>query len=244
MIENQLVRAIARPVARRTAEASTRAADETATKAAESSLDRVGHDAGSWVDRLMARHPRLNRFYNWVYGTLSHPKASAVVGNMGQLTDTVVRGEQPSALGFATLREDGVGAVINLRHEEDWERQLVENNGMKYFRVGLPGLGAPTERDGLRFLSIVTDPKTVSDPAHPKVYFHCEHGADRTGAMAATYRIAAQGWSVDDALAEMKQYHFHQGFEDANAEYVRRFARYWAGLPQAAKDRVLHRAAG
>ena len=243
MIENQIVRAITQPARRAAGAGSARAADEAVTLASENTLDRAGHYAGSWVDRLMARHPTLNRFYNWIYGALSHPANTPIVGNLGQLDRNLLRGEQPGALGFAALRKDGVGAVVNLRREEDWERKLVVQNGMKSYRIGLPGLGAPSDRDGIRFLTLVTDPATVSDAAHPKVFFHCEHGADRTGAMAAIYRIAAQGWSVDAAISEMAKFHFHQGFEDANEEFVRRFARYWQTLPQVTQDKVLHRVA-
>jgi protein tyrosine/serine phosphatase len=40
---------------------------------------------------------------------------------------------------------------------------------------------------------------------------HCNHGSDRTGLMAAMYRILEQGWSREDALAEMTEggYGFH-----------------------------------
>ena len=37
---------------------------------------------------------------------------------------------------------------------------------------------------------------------------HCQHGADRTGAMSALYRIAVQGWSKEEAIREM----VHGGF--------------------------------
>ena len=37
------------------------------------------------------------------------------------------------------------------------------------------------------------------------VLMHCKHGSDRTGLMAAMYRIVVQGWSKEDALSEMTQ---------------------------------------
>jgi protein tyrosine/serine phosphatase len=49
-------------------------------------------------------------------------------------------------------------------------------------------------RDVVKFLQIVTDPEKVP------VFVHCQHGADRTGVMAASYRIIVQGWSKDQAL--------------------------------------------
>jgi hypothetical protein len=60
--------------------------------------------------------------------------------------------------------------------------------------------------------------------------------------MAAIYRIAHDGWSADQALAEMKQFHFHQGFEDGNSDFVKRFASYWQALPAESRKRVLHQA--
>lgn len=37
-----------------------------------------------------------------------------------------------------------------------------------------------------------------------KVLIHCYHGADRTGASVAMYRIMFEHWPVEQALAEMK----------------------------------------
>ena len=63
---------------------------------------------------------------------------------------------------------------------------------------------AETE-DMVRFLRVVTD------PARRPVFVHCVHGADRTGLMAAVYRVAVQGWSKDEAIREMTPggYGFH-----------------------------------
>ena len=40
---------------------------------------------------------------------------------------------------------------------------------------------------------------------------HCYHGADRTGLIAGMYRIIYQGWSVEEAKAEMQHgpYGYH-----------------------------------
>lgn len=37
------------------------------------------------------------------------------------------------------------------------------------------------------------------------VLMHCKHGSDRTGLIAAMYRVVVQGWSKEDALSEMTQ---------------------------------------
>ena len=36
--------------------------------------------------------------------------------------------------------------------------------------------------------------------------FHCKHGKDRTGLMAALYRVKRQGWTPEDAVAEWKSF--------------------------------------
>ena len=53
------------------------------------------------------------------------------------------------------------------------------------------------DKEVVRFLKIVTDPNRT--PA----FVHCQRGADRTGTMCAIYRVAVQGWSKDEAIAEM-----------------------------------------
>ncbi len=44
--------------------------------------------------------------------------------------------------------------------------------------------------------------------AQKPILIHCWHGSDRTGATTAAYRIVVQGWSKDDAIAELRQPEF------------------------------------
>lgn len=170
-----------------------------------------------------------------IYGFLTRPKADTPpLDNLGEVTPNLQRGAQPTEEGFARLKQQGVKTVINLRPEASWEAPMVEAQGMNYVYLPLPAVGAPTNEQAVQFL------KTVTDPANGKVFFHCLHGADRTGAMAAAYRIAVQGWTADRAIDEMYQYHFHAGFEDAKLDFVRQFASYWQGLPPQQRAAILH----
>ena len=54
----------------------------------------------------------------------------------------------------------------------------------------------PERKEAVRFLKIATDPE------NKPVLVHCLHGADRTGAMCALYRIAVQGWTKEEAGME------------------------------------------
>jgi protein tyrosine/serine phosphatase len=55
------------------------------------------------------------------------------------------------------------------------------------------------DEDAVRFLQIATD------PARTPVLAHCQHGADRTGALSATYRVVVQGWTKEAAVQEMTE---------------------------------------
>lgn len=202
----------------------------------QSLLRQTEEDAASVVI-LLSKIPLLYNLGIKLYGALSKPKVDTpVVGNLGQLAPNLERGAQPTQQGFATLKQSGVQTVINLRPEEQWEEPMVKNLGLKYVYLPLPPVAAPTNEQALQFLSLATD------PANGKVFFHCLHGADRTGAMAAAYRIAAQGWTADQAIAEMPKYHFHEGFEDKKLDFVRQFAGYWQSLPTEQQNQILHRA--
>lgn len=58
--------------------------------------------------------------------------------------------------------------------------------------------------------------------ARGPVLIHCKHGQNRTGLIAAMYRIVYQGWSKQQAIAEMRGGGFggQERFEDAE-RYVR-----------------------
>lgn len=184
---------------------------------------------------LAAKVPLLKTLGYKLYGALSKPKDTSELHNVGELSPRLIRGAQPTEKGFETLKQQGVNTVINLRPEDPSEKAAVEKLGMRSVHLPLPAVGTPTNEQALQFLSIVTD------PANGKSFFHCQRGIDRTGAMAAAYRIAVQGWSVEQAAAEMRQFGFKEGVEDDKLDFVRQFGDYWNKLPPETKAQVLHR---
>jgi protein tyrosine/serine phosphatase len=131
--------------------------------------------------------------------------------NVAQITPTLYRGAQPTKEGFARLKELGIKTVINLRSNHD-DQDEAAGSGIEL--VDLPmhadvvGSTAPSEEDVKRFFEIVLD------PARQPVYFHCAHGKDRTGTMAALWRIERDGWTADEAIAEMHHFGYHTIYED------------------------------
>ena len=47
------------------------------------------------------------------------------------------------------------------------------------------------------------------DAIKPGTFIHCTHGHDRTGLVVGCYRVLKQGWTKNDAYAEMLQHGFH-----------------------------------
>lgn len=215
-------------------EAST-AAQLQVQQAAPSSLKERMADAGSaaliWLGDL---NPALADFGHKVYGYMTRSIDGPPLQKIGQLGESILRGAQPTEAGFEQLAKQGVKTVINLRPENNAEKALVEKLGMKAVFLPLPPLDAPTNADTLQFL------KTALDPANGKVFFHCYHGVDRTGTMAAAVRIARDGWNANQAIAELRSFGFHEGGQKAKLRYIQEFETYWKDLPAAQKAEVLH----
>ena len=203
-----------------------------------STRDQLVHEAATRLIHLGRELPQLKQAGYWLYGAMTHVTQMVPRGKtidmLGSVGDTVYRGAQPSYRGFHTLKELGVDTVINLRPESDHERKIVAKQGMRYLYMPLPPLDAPTHDVTLAFLEAVTD------PAHGKVFFHCYHGVDRTGTMAACLRIARDGWTVEEALAEMRAFKVHESGQRSKLAYVADFAAYWQTMADAERRRVLH----
>lgn len=197
--------------------------------------DRLVHEAATGLIKLGKELPHLKKAGYWLYGTatLVIPRGKDVK-KLGSIGDTVLRGAQPSLRGFKTLQEMGVDTVINLRPESDHERPIVAKHGMRYVYLPLPPLDAPTHDITLAFLAAVTD------PAHGRVFFHCYHGVDRTGTMAACLRIARDGWTVEESVAEMRAFKVHESGQRSKLAYVADFAAHWAAMSEVERRAVLH----
>lgn len=181
------------------------------------------------------RRSAWQRFTRGVYRLLTPDFNSPTLANFSYLGQRVCRGAQPGRDGFKALAELGVSTVINLRLEAPDEEQVVRSLGMNYLFYPMDPLAAPTHAHVLAFLH------TVCDPDHGQIFFHCYHGADRTGVLAACYRIAHDRWPLERALDELRDHHFHHAFQQAMWAYMRDFQRFWDALPGHERDRVLHR---
>ena len=116
------------------------------------------------------------------------------------MADGLYRGGQPSTKGFRLLKEKGVKTVINLRMEND-ESAVVQKLGMNYVQIPIENIRPWTQ---IPEAAISKYFELVNNPESYPIFFHCRRGADRTGAMAAFYRIAIQGWDSKKAYSEAR----------------------------------------
>jgi len=136
----------------------------------------------------------------------SDATAAAPIKNFGKVNDNYYRGSQPDHSQLAALKAMGVKTIIDLR--QDYvarERRWATELGLNYFHIPLKPSRPPTKEQTQYFLGL------VNDPANGPVYVHCKVGRHRTGALTAVYRITHDGWTADQAFAEMKQYDFDDG---------------------------------
>jgi len=136
------------------------------------------------------------------------------IDNFGRVSSTYYRGAQPAGQDYADLHAAGVKTVIDLTEDgEAQEGAIVQDLGMKFYRIPMTTHETPSPEKINQFLTL------VNDPSNQPVYVHCQGGRHRTGVMTAVYRMTGEGWTADRAFAEMKQYKFgmdflHQEFKD------------------------------
>jgi len=124
--------------------------------------------------------------------------------NFAEVAPGIYRGAAPTPEGWARLHQMGIRTEIDLRIEKRG-RAEAEAEAAHYgiSRIHLPlGREAPTKKQVATFLA------ALDNPAQRPVFIHCQHGADRTGAMVGIYRVTRQGWSFDRTYTEMRHYGF------------------------------------
>ncbi|KAF1030983.1 MAG: hypothetical protein GAK37_00995 [Pseudomonas sp.] len=128
--------------------------------------------------------------------------------NLHQMTPTLYRSALPDSSAVPVLEKLKIGTVINFLPESD--ASWLKSPGIKQVQLTYR-TNHVDDSDVLAALRAIQDAE-----ANGPVLMHCKHGSDRTGLMAAMYRVVVQGWSKEDALNEMTLGGFgtSNGFKD------------------------------
>ncbi|WHS60495.1 tyrosine-protein phosphatase [Pseudomonas sp. G2-4] len=129
--------------------------------------------------------------------------------NLYQMSPTLYRSSLPDGGALPLLAKLKIGTVITFLPDSD--ARWLSAPGIA--QVQLPyRTNHVDDSDILKALRAVQ-----AAEANGPVLMHCKHGSDRTGLVAAMYRVVVQGWSKEDALNEMTEggfgdsYHFKDG---------------------------------
>jgi protein tyrosine/serine phosphatase len=149
----------------------------------------------------------------------------ADLNNLAEVTPNLYRGAQPSSKGLKKLTKMGIDIVVDLRGNRAGERAQVEKLGMTY--VAIPWhCPFPKDEAFAKFIAL-----TRANPSK-KIFVHCRLGDDRAGMTIASYRMAEQGWSAEEAMNEMQSF----GFTRSHHLICPGLAGYEKDFPRRFKD--------
>jgi len=145
----------------------------------------------------------------------------AGIHNAGKINDVLYRGAQPKENGLAELKKLGITTIVDLRGEDrekfEWERAASEALGMRFVHIPVSGWAPPNDEQVAKFLELFRD-----DPKR-KVFVHCRFGDDRTGVFVATYRMALDKWTPEQAMKEMYFFGFNGFWHPSMKKFIREF---------------------
>lgn len=118
------------------------------------------------------------------------------VENFRVVDDELLRGARPTATGYASLAEQGVEVIVDLRAERNLniDEALLDRLGLERVAIPMRDGQVPTQAQVDKFLDIVAE-------ADGKVFVHCGAGVGRTGTMVAAYLVASGQADASEALA-------------------------------------------
>lgn len=123
--------------------------------------------------------------------------------NLHRVTDNLYRSAQPTAEGMANAEKLGVKTVLSLRAFHG-DNRVTKDTGLEYRRI-------PINTWNIDESEIQEALAAITSGRGGPFLVHCQHGADRTGLLIASYRIVIQGWSKEAAFDELQNggYGYH-----------------------------------
>ncbi len=142
------------------------------------------------------------------------------VKNFARPESWLGRGGQPDIEGYHWLFNQGFRVVVNLRIHDESRKIAKQEPNLQFIHIPVKNNLAPTEGQALQWL-VVCEANQTTNP----IFVHCKNGEGRTSTFCALARIA-QGWSVDQAIAEQRPFGFDPRAEHrVQAQFLREFFR-------------------
>ena len=114
-----------------------------------------------------------------------------------KMSDSLYRSALPRAHDVEWLQQNKIQTVINFYQKPD---------SLWLHDTGIEQIQIPLRTDRIDDVDVLRVLRSIASAEQKgKVLMHCKHGQNRTGLIAAMYRIVFEGWSKEDAMAEMQQ---------------------------------------
>ena len=117
--------------------------------------------------------------------------------NLHQMSPTLYRSALPDSAAQPLLEKLQITTVINF---------LPQGDDIWLKTPGVAQIQLPYRTNHVDDADVLATLRAIQTAqSKGPVLMHCKHGSDRTGLMAAMYRVVVQDWSKEDALNEMTQ---------------------------------------
>jgi protein tyrosine/serine phosphatase len=135
--------------------------------------------------------------------------------NFYRLNDEVYRSQQPDDEEMAELEATGFRAILNLREYHSDEDEA-KGTQLKLYRV-------PVNAGDIDDAFVVEALRAIAQADKP-ILIHCWHGSDRTGVVAAMYRMVFEQWPREMAIDEFVNggFGYHASFYPNIERYLER----------------------
>lgn len=143
----------------------------------------------------------------------------------GQASPILFWGHQPDQDKMRQLKAVGVKSLIclrtNPRHKDE---KFAEGIGMKWFHVKTGVIKKPSRAEMEKFMAI------VGKPENQPVYIFCVGGRDRTSFYLELYRMAFEGWNIEQVRDELRchelrrkwpTFWFYDDVLDENSDWIK-----------------------
>ncbi len=122
-----------------------------------------------------------------------------------------------STAEHSPARKDCLNSKSLACEKGEWERRQAESLGIRFVNIPVSGWSPPSNEQVAQFLSL------FRNNPNERIFVHCRFGDDRTGVFVATYRMAYDGWSAQQAMNEMYYFGFNGIWHPSMKTFIREF---------------------
>jgi protein tyrosine phosphatase (PTP) superfamily phosphohydrolase (DUF442 family) len=140
----------------------------------------------------------------WAKSRSERNEFGVPIPNFARVTDRLYRGALPDAEGYRGLVEKlGVERVCSIiEHERSEDMQRALGSGItEWHHIPFSDRDAPAADKVKEWLDFIRTAETKG-----AIFTHCRGGRHRTGMLIGVYRVVDDGWTKEQAYAEMMRF--------------------------------------